>query len=132
MQRASGMIVAESPFQLTLMADLLEANDIMTVRERSLDQAGRVLGRAAPTMVIVDLDLADGAPQGVERLRKAAMRYDIPLLVVTDKGQRQVAEQVLKGCEAGTVEKPIDTSAFPRKVVAEIRRHTTRARPTQA
>ncbi len=132
MQRASVMIVAESPFQLTLMADLLEANDITTVRERSLDQAGRSLAGAAPTMVIVDLDLADGAPKGLERLRRESERHDVPLLVVTEKGQRQVAEQVLKGCETGTVEKPIDTSAFPRNVVAEIRRHTTRTRPAQA
>lgn len=132
MQRASVMIVAQSPFQLTLMADLLEANDISTVRERSLDHAGRSLAAVGPTMVVVDLDLADGAPRGLDRLRKEAGRRNVPVLVVTEKGQREVAEQVMKGCDSGTVEKPIDTSAFPRKVVQEIRRHTTRTRPAQA
>lgn len=133
MQRSRVLIVAESPFQLTLMADLLEANDITTVRESSLDQAGRALATVDPTLVVVDVDLAHGTPDGLERLRSEASSRSVPLLVVTEKGQRAVAEQVLSDCADGfAVEKPIDTSAFPRKVVQEIRRHTTQTRPAQA
>ena len=132
MQRARVLIVAESTFQLTLMADLLDANDITTVREGSLDQAGRALATVDPTLVVVDVDLADGTPDGLERLRREAARQSVPLLVVTERGQRAVAEQVLADCDSLAVEKPIDTSAFPRKVVQEIRRHTTQTRPAQA
>ena len=132
MERPRVLIVAESPFQLTLMADLLEANDIMTVREGSLDQAGRSLVTIAPTLVVVDVDLAHGTPDGLDRLRRAATKQSVPHLVVTEKGQRAVAEQVLADGDSFAVEKPIDTSAFPRKVVQEIRRRTTQTRPAQA
>jgi len=120
------MIVAESPFSLTLMADLLEANDIKADRCRSVEDAAMALGSGTYNMVVVELDVSEGqAPVGMDRLKGEAGNRDIPVLLVAERSQREAAEQILAGCRTGTVEKPIDTSAFPRKVIEEIRRSAT-------
>ncbi|MAE94965.1 MAG: hypothetical protein CL910_09925 [Deltaproteobacteria bacterium] len=119
------VIVAQSPFSLTLMGDLLEANDIVTARARTPGEASALLESGNVDMIVVDFELGAGSPNGIDEMRRRADRLGIPMLVVAERGQREAAEQVLAGCSTGTVEKPIDTSAFPRKVIEEIRRHTT-------
>ena len=132
MRKSKVMIVASSPFQLALMGDLLEANEITTLRESSVEAAVAALDTVSPVMIVVDLDLAEADCKALDRLKGKAKECAVPLLLVAEKGQRAVAEQVLGDLNAETVEKPIDTSGFPRKVVQEIRRHTTMSRPAEA
>jgi CheY-like chemotaxis protein len=127
MERSRVLIVAQSPFQLALMADLLEANDIETVRVHNPAEATRALGKMPYSMVVVDLDLGRGSHEGVDAIKKESSKRGIPLLLVTDTAQKSVADQILAGCRAVTFVKPIDTSAFPRRVIQEIRRATTQA-----
>jgi CheY-like chemotaxis protein len=129
MERSRVLIVAQSPFQLALMADLLEANDIETVRVHNPAEATRALGKMPYSMVVVDLDLGrgSGSHEGVDAIKKESSKRGIPLLLVTDTAQKSVADQILAGCRAVTFVKPIDTSAFPRRVIQEIRRSTTQA-----
>ena len=132
MRKSKVMIVASSPFQLALMGDLLEANDITTLRESSAEAAAESLESVSPVMIVMDLDLADADRKALDHLKSKSKECSVPLLLVTEKGQRAVAEQLLGGLSTETVEKPIDTSGFPRKVVQEIRRHTTMSRPAEA
>ncbi|MSR74925.1 MAG: response regulator [Planctomycetes bacterium] len=128
MQTPLVLIVASSPFHLTLMGDLLEANDIRTVRVTVADAAIAACEQHQPTLVVLDLDLAE---QEGRRLVQALCGFGscgIPVVTVGDRSQREMFDAILgmnNGLSVGgMVEKPIDTGVFPRRVLQEIRRHT--------
>jgi CheY-like chemotaxis protein len=126
MDRATVLIVAANPFHLSLMSDLLEANDVRTVRAKSAAEALTTAKERAPTMVVMDLDLpGEESRKIVDGLKKREETRSVPVMAVADRSQREMFAQILECCESGSVEKPIDTGVFPRRVLQEIRRHTT-------
>ena len=126
MERPTVLIVAANTFHLALMADLLEANDIKTVRARGAADAILTLDIETPMLAILDLALPNEDQQRVmEALRACEETQGIPIMAVADRGQREMFASVLAACEGGALEKPIDTGMFPRRVIQEIRRYTT-------
>lgn len=128
MDRPTVLLVAANPFHLSLMSDLLEANDIRTVHARGAADALTTARDRLPTLVVVDLDLPG---EESRRIMDGLKRWDetrhIPVMAVADRAQREGLGQILEACESGAVEKPIDTGVFPRRVIQEIRRHTREA-----
>jgi CheY-like chemotaxis protein len=130
MERPSVLIVAASPFHLALMGDLLEANDIRTLRAHRAAEALGCVGDGNPTMVVVDLDLPPAeCRQLLDGLAAQAATRSIPVLAVTGPEQVETAREIVARTDGRAVEKPIDTGVFARTVVEEIRRHSSRERP---
>ena len=126
MERTTVMIVAVSPFHLALMADLLEANDIRTVRATSAEDAFETVQTTRLTLAVLDLDLPEEASRKIMSfLANPKVGVGIPVIAVGDRGQQEIFASVLAACESSSLEKPIDTGMFPRRVIQEIRRHTT-------
>jgi len=121
------LIVAANPFSLGLMSDLLAANGIRTEHASLAREAPALAKSLHPTMVIVDMDLpGGGVDQLLGSLRRDPVTRDIPVMTVGEGRERQVAERIL-GSLGSSLPKPIDTSEFPRTVIQQIRRHSTRA-----
>ena len=120
------LIVAQDDFHLSLMSELLAANDVRTLRARSSTQALATILRSQPTMVLLDLDLPEEETSRVMAGLKAQdPDHQIPVMALTDAHHETMAPKVLDACLSARVTKPIDTGAFPRVVMQEIRRRTT-------
>ena len=116
------LVVASNPFQLALMCDLLEANDVRTMRATTAIEALDVARRLPPSIVLVDLDLPPGEPDRVRTgMRSWATTRDVPLLAIGDNRATRSAPKRVTGNWDGCLDKPIDTGAFPREILARIR-----------
>ena len=128
MQTPLVLIVASSPFHLPLMGDLLEANDIRTVRVTHAATALKACCVQQPTLVVLDLDLSEHEGCSLVQGLCTLGGSPIPVVTVGDRSQREMFDAILgmnNGLSVGgMVEKPIDTGVFPRRVLQEIRRHT--------
>lgn len=125
MERPTVLIVANNEFQIRLMTELLEANDLRIVRASAAADVAKTTREVLPELVVLDLELPVVETQRVlQGLRQGTKTRGIPILAVGDKPQQSVNAGVLASCVGNVVEKPIDTGAFPRRVLKEIRRLT--------
>ena len=118
------LVVAENSFQLALMADLLEANGLRTVRATSAKEALRLAESIQPKLVVVDVSLPrNGSQRVLERLRSQPATRDVPVVAVADRSRDQEARCVKEQSYTACIDKPICTSGFTRSVMREMRRH---------
>lgn len=127
MERATVLIVAASPFHLELMSDLLAANDVKTIRATGAADAIAKVKLEKPSMVVLDLDLPKEESERIVRVARA-QKAEVPVLAIAARANRSDLEGLLRECAGGSVEKPIDTGVFPRRVLQELRRHTETSR----
>lgn len=126
MNPISVLIVAPSPFQLSLMSDLMAANGVRTRRARGIDQAIAAARQDPPTLVLLDLEF--GARESSRLARELARHEetgDVAVLAVAARDEREAAAQLVAKLDGPALEKPIDCTEFPRTVLREIRRQTT-------
>ena len=116
------LVVAENPFSLALMSDLLEANGLRTIRARSSREAIECAERLLPDLVVVDVALSgNGSKVVLDRLKTRPRTRDIPVLAVGDRNQAAEAQRILDKRFAARMEKPISTTRFARSVVRAVR-----------
>jgi len=113
------LLVAENDFHLSLMADLLAANGLRTLRAHEPQEALHMAETHQPALVVVDLDLEPGASDGIlAALHTRPATAQIPVVAVASQEQGgRVVGQPYAAC----LEKPINTSSFPRKVLRALR-----------
>ncbi len=125
MSRPKVLIMSESPFHLMLMGDLLDANDLMTVRAHSATQGIEALRRERPDLAVVDLEMSHlHQKRFLDACRASGESGETPVVLVAASNQRDEAENLLSHLSGRAVLKPIDTGRFPRAVLHEIRRPT--------
>lgn len=117
------LVVANSPFHLGLMSDLLEANEVRTERAASVAEAIRRIPAFRPGLVVMDMDLpVQEASRLIGWLRVDPEARDLPVVAVAPRDRRPAAQSLLDFAFAGWVEKPIDTCSFSRRVLQHMRR----------
>ncbi len=125
MERPTVLIVANNDFQVRLMTELLEANDLRIVRASAASEVATTTREVLPELVVLDLELPVSETHRVlQGLRQGTRTRGIPILAVGDKPQQALNAGVLANCVGEVIAKPIDTGAFPRRVLKEIRRLT--------
>lgn len=122
MSRPKVLVLSGSPFHLTLMGDLLDANDLRTIRAPSLEVGLESLRRERPALAVVDLDLRGTDKQRfLDACRSSSSGGGIPVVLVADANQSAEAEALLAEVRGRSITKPIDTGRFPRAVLHQIR-----------
>lgn len=118
------LIVAQDDFVSGLVSDLLEANDLRTHRARTAGEAVNLARDVQPAMVLVDAGAEPTTASAVlEGLRRRPDTREIPVMTL-ESGAGRVSERAI-GAVSASVCHPIDTAEFPRRVMQELRRHTT-------
>ena len=116
------LIVDDNPANMKLLSFLLGARGYEVHTSADADEALATLGRFAPQLILMDLQLpgVDGLTL-TRRLKADAAYRHIAIVAVTAsamKGDEQKAMEA--GCD-GYITKPIDTRALPQLIASFLR-----------
>ena len=117
------LIVDDNPANAALLAFLLDQNGYQTRTAADADEALEILGRFAPRLIMMDLQLPgmDGLTL-TRKLKADPATRDILIIALTAYAMKGDDERArAAGCD-GYVSKPIDTRALPAVVVEFLRK----------
>ena len=90
------LLVDDSPELLRLNERVLRPDGYTIMSAKSLQEAGALLKKSAPDVIVLDIDLSDG--NGLSFCRELRSRADIPVVFLTAHSDAQTARE---GIEAG-------------------------------
>ncbi len=110
------VIVEDNEQNMELASFLLEEAGYQVGRAGTLEEARRVLAEAAPTLLLMDMNVAgaDGLTLVSELRRDPANRF--PIVALTAHAMRGDRERFLAGGCDGYISKPINTRTFLEEV----------------
>ena len=117
------LIIDDNPANAALLAFLLEQNGYQIRTAGDADEALEILGRFAPRLIMMDLQLPgmDGLTL-TRKLKADSKTRDIIIIALTAYAMKGDDERArAAGCD-GYVTKPIDTRALPAVVVEFLRK----------
>jgi two-component system phosphate regulon response regulator PhoB len=124
---ATVLIVEDEPAILELIAVNLEHAGFETLRAKSAEEAGRLLGDILPDLVLLDWMLPGQSGLSLaRRLRGDGRTKEMPLIFLTARADEP---DKLAGLEAGAddyITKPFSTQELAARVAAQLRRASAR------
>lgn len=94
-ERLSILIVDDSAFFLTLIADKLESNyDMRTTTASNAAEAMSKLGQETVDCIVSDYEMPETT--GLELYEMVDERYDIPFILLTGQGDEKVASEAIR------------------------------------
>ena len=117
MNAARILVIEDTPANLELVMDLLEAAGHAVLSAPSAEPGLALAAREQPDLILMDVSLPgmDGL-EATRRLKADALTAHIPVVVLTAhamRGDEQLAQDA--GC-SGYLTKPIDTRAFAKRI----------------
>ncbi|MBI3015707.1 MAG: response regulator [Candidatus Tectomicrobia bacterium] len=111
------LVVEDSPINMELVTDLLEANGYEVLQATAAREGIVLAGQAQPHLILMDIQLPgmDGLT-AIRLLKEDPRTSRIPVIALSAHamvGDQDKAEQA--GCD-GYITKPIDTRTFPKLV----------------
>ncbi len=117
MSGSTVLVVEDNELNLELVEYLLEEAEFEVRRAMDADEARRELGRGAPDVILMDMQLpgTDGLTL-VSEIRKNEAMAKVPIIALTAHAMRGDRERFLKGGCDGYIAKPIDVGRFVDQV----------------
>jgi DNA-binding response OmpR family regulator len=112
------LIIEDDPFLLSMYVTKLEANGFMVASEENGENGIGKIKKEKPDLLLLDILLPgkDGF-EILEEMKKNDELKDIPVILLTNLGQRKDVE---KGLELGAVDYLIKAHFTPSEVITKI------------
>ncbi|MDL2205543.1 response regulator transcription factor [Eubacteriales bacterium OttesenSCG-928-N13] len=122
MKRKMVLLVEDNIQVMKNNTTALEMNGAVVLQATSLSQARALMDGTAPDAAVIDIMLPDGSGIDLLRTMRAGAWRDVPVLLLTAKGD---PEDIISGLEMGAddyLPKPYDLNVFEARIVALLRR----------
>lgn len=117
MSRGRVLIVEDSPLNLELASDVLEAAGYAVIKASTAEQGVDLALAAPPDVILMDIRLPGMDGYGAVRLLKADPRTrGVPTVALTAQAMKGDDAAALAAGFDGYITKPIDTRSFPAAV----------------
>ena len=108
------LVIDDCKFQLALVRDLLEAKGFEVVTaESGLEANNHIYGRSRPDLILLDvaMPMLDG-DRKAKLIKERESSRDIPVILMSGKGEEELRRLVVSSGADGYVQKPINDGSL--------------------
>ena len=111
------MIVDDDPAMVSVLSEVLREHRHEIIPSNSSDRAFEVVKEQNPDLVLTDIEMPEGKPQGLKLLQQIKeFNRSIPVIMITGQGTKERAVQALRGGAHDFIEKPFQIDELVKRI----------------
>jgi DNA-binding NtrC family response regulator len=111
------VIVDDDPAMVSVLSEVLREYRHEIVPANNSDRAFEVVKEQAPDLVLTDIEMPEGKPQGLKLLQQIKeFNRSIPVIMITGQGTKERAVQALRGGAHDFIEKPFQIDELVKRI----------------
>ncbi len=111
------VIVDDDPTMVSVLSEVLREHRHEIIPASSSDHALKAVKEQAPDLVLTDIEMPEGKPQGLKLLQQIKeFNRSIPVIMITGQGTKERAVQALRGGAHDFIEKPFQIDELVKRI----------------
>ena len=111
------VIVDDDPTMVSVLSEVLREHQHEIIPASNSDRALQLVKEQAPDLVLTDIEMPEGKPQGLKLLQQIKEFNDsIPVIMITGQGTKERAVQALRGGAHDFIEKPFQIDELVKRI----------------
>lgn len=111
------VIVDDDPTMVSVLSEVLREHRHEIIPAHNADRAFEVVKEQAPDLVLTDIEMPEGKPQGLKLLQQIKeYNRSIPVIMITGQGSKERAVQALRGGAHDFIEKPFQIDELVKRI----------------
>jgi DNA-binding NtrC family response regulator len=111
------LVVDDDPAMVSVLSEVLREHRHEVIPASSPDRAFQLVKEQAPDLVLADIEMPEGKPQGLKLLQQVKeYNRSIPMVMITGQGTKERAVQALRAGAQDFIEKPFQIDELIKRV----------------
>ena len=111
------LIVDDDPTMVSVLSEVLREHRHEIIPASNSERAFEIVKEKAPDLVLTDIEMPEGKPQGLKLLQQIKEHNrSIPVVMITGQGTKERAVQALRGGAHDFIEKPFQIDELVKRV----------------
>ena len=111
------LVADDDPAMVAVLSEIFTGNDHQVISASSAERGFELVKEQSPDLVIVDIEMPEGKPTGLELLRQIKeYNRSIPVLMITGYATKERVVTALRSGAQDFIEKPFRIDELTRRV----------------